>query len=306
MDRAGLYDTFGEDQAISLQTLRGQYAYKLGKDVEIGKKITGSRQKALYEAKWLNGKNSPIVLIEKNGIESAQEILYNLTLSHRYIITTHGLVDPNHHILNPNSVLILQEYAKDGDLGYQLQSKMFIPEQSVFAEIFLQIADAMIYLSQNNVVHGDLGCRNVLVIRSNPHLPKENCVKLIDFGLTRNVSKSSSSNNEIPVRFVPKEILQSNGRTGYSIQSDVYTFGVFMHESCSFGKMPYADINDDKEVWRQKLNGKRLSQPAECDPNLWKLMVLCWHDRPEKRPSFQNIHTQLNAIQTIHQSQSHS
>ena len=306
MDHEGLYNTFSMNQMISLQTLQEQYAYTLDVDVKKDEKITGSRQKTLHRARWLNGDDSPIVLIEKNGSESAPEILFNVTLHHKHIIKTYGLVNPNGHLLAHNSVLILQEYAENGDLGNLLMSRHFIPEQSVFLEIFIQIAEAMIYLSENNVIHGDLGCRNVLVIRSHPHKPKENFVKLIDFGLSRSGSRSSISNNDIPVRFVPKEILQSNGRTGHSIHSDVYAFGVFMHEACSFGRMPYEDINDDQEVRRQKLIGKRLSQPADCDPNLWKLMDLCWHDRPENRPTFQQIHTQLKAIQNIQSSRSHS
>ena len=302
----GLYNGFQMDQRISLETFRSQCGYKLGVDVEKGERLFGSREKAFYSAKWLNGNDSPIVLIERKGAESSDEILFNISLSHPHIIRTYGLVDPNGRTLDTDSVLLLQEYANNGDLGRLLPSKHFVPEQSVFVEIFMQIANAMSFLSQQGIIHGDLGCRNVLLVRSHPQKPKENLVKLIDFGLTKGSSKSSNANTDIPVRFVAPEILRSKGQSGYSEKSEVYAFAVFMHEACSFGKMPYEEINDDKDVWNQKLNGLKLTRPSNCDPNLWKLMLLCWNDQPEKRPTFQQICKQLEAIQNIESSQRQS
>lgn len=294
------------DERIPLETFQTQCEYKLGVHVQKGKKLFGSREKAFYEAEWLDGNKSPIVLIERNGGQLCQEILFNISLSHRRIIKTYGLVDPNGHTVDKGSVLLLQEYAKSGDLGRLLSDKHFVPDQSVFVEIFKQIAEAMAFLAQNGIVHGDLGCRNVLVLRSDPHKPEENSVKLIDFGLTKNSSKSSNEKPDIPVRFAAPEILHNQGKTGYSEKSDVYAFAVFMHEACSFGTMPYKNINDDNDVWRQKLQGLKLTRPDNCDPNLWKLMSLCWVDQPEKRPTFQRIYEQLTAIQTIEISPRHS
>jgi serine/threonine protein kinase len=157
----------------------------------------------------------------------------------------------------------------------------------------------MIFLSERNVIHGDLACRNVLVFKSHPYDPKKNLVKLIDFGLTRNNSKSSDTKIEIPVRYVAQEILRSNSLSGYSVKSDVYSFAVLQWEACSFGKIPYEYINDDNEVCQKKLKGEKLTRPDNCDPNIWKLMNLCWDDKPDNRPNFQMIYTQLKNIQNV-------
>ena len=51
--------------------------------------------------------------------------------------------------------------------------------------MFLQIIDAMIFLAYNRVVHADLACRNVLIFRFDEADPKNNIVKVSDFGLSR-------------------------------------------------------------------------------------------------------------------------
>jgi Bruton agammaglobulinemia tyrosine kinase len=283
----------------SLILLQEQSAFKIGVDVKKEEKITGGFGKTLYKAKWIDREESPVILIEIKGNNVSEEVYLYISLDHPHIIKTYGLVDPNGYTTDSNSVLLLQEYAEDGDLGSMLFTKHFVPQQSVLLEIFIQVANAMIFLSKNGIIHGDLSCRNVVVFKSHPYDPKKNLVKLIDFGLTKNNSKSSAMTIEIPVRYVAREILLNKGRSGYSEKSDVYSFAVFMWEACSFGKIPYEYINEDDDVCQEKLEGKRLTRPDKCDPNIWKLMNLCWNDRPENRPTFQMIHTQLKNIQNV-------
>jgi serine/threonine protein kinase len=303
-------EPYYRNQEINIRTsvieLQEQSAFTLNVEVRKGKKITGGFGKSLYKAEWIDRKESPIVLIEMKGSKISNEVYLYITLDHPHIIKTYGIVDPNDYRTDSNSILLLQEYAVDGDLGGLLVNRYFIPQQNVLVEIFLQIADAMIFLSKNGIIHADLACRNVLVFKSHPYDPKKNLVKLTDFGSTRNDSSSSDIKIDIPVRFVAQEILRSKGQSGYSEKSDVYSFAVFMWEACSFGKMPYEYINDDEEVSRQKLKGKRLTKPDKCDPNIWKLINLCWNDEPEDRPNFQKIHTQLKNIQNVESSSARS
>jgi serine/threonine protein kinase len=287
----------------SLRTLQSQYAYKQDVDVRKGEKLTGGFGKTIYKAEWINGKGSPIVLLEMEGSKASEEILLYISLSHPHIIKTYGLVKPNTQIINTKSVLLLQEYARDGDLGRMLSDRYFIPSQSVLLEIFIQISDAMSYLTGVNIIHGDLACRNVLVFKSDPQDPKRNLVKLIDFGLTRDESIPLDEKISIPVRYAATEILRSNGRSGYSEKSDVFSFAVLMWEAYSPEKrMPYELISDDKEVCQRKLNGEKLPRPDKCDAEIWALMLKCWNDRPEDRPTFQMIHTQLKNIQKLNAS----
>ncbi|CAF4097075.1 unnamed protein product [Rotaria socialis] len=288
----------------SVATLQRQSTYELGREIQKGEKITGGFGKTFYKATWLNGENLPIVLLEMKGNKVEVEALLYITLHHPHIIKTYGLVNPNDQLIGSDSVLLLQEYAKDGDIARLLSAQHFIPSQYVLIEIFIQISSAMIYLAENDIIHGDLACRNALVFKSDPHDPKKNLIKLIDFGLTHNELFASDIEINIPVRYAAPEILRSRGRSNYSERSDVYSFAVLMWEACSFGRMPYSEIYDDEEVCKQKLHGKILTRPDKCDPNLWKLMIVCWNDRFHDRPTFNMIHKQLESIQNVQPSSS--
>ena len=289
----------------SLATLRSQYAYELDVHVRKGETLTGGFNKKIYTAEWIDRKDQPIVLLEMKGSEASEEILLYISLEHKHIIKTWGLVKPNPQMMTTNSVLLLQEYAKDGDLGRMLSERIFIPSQSVLLEIFIQVAEAMIFLSEHNIIHGDLACRNVLVFKSHPDDPTRNLVKLIDFGLTRDKSISLDVKIDVPERYAAPEILRAKGRSGYSEKSDVYSFAVLIWEAYSPEKrMPFEHIQTDEEVCTRKLDGEILSQPQKCNLNIWGLMLKCWSATPDDRPNFQMIHTQLKNIQRSDRSSS--
>ena len=220
------------DPLSSLKSLQQQTAYALNVDICQGELLVGGSTKNIYRSAWLKGAGDPIVLLEIKGDAARQEAMLCLTLDHPHIVHTYGLVKPAASTQAHDTLLLLQEYAADGDLGSMLERRIFIPSESVLNEIFIQIASAMTYLSQNKTVHGDLACRNVLVFQSHPDDPKKNCVKLIDFGLTRNDLNLFRTAPMIPVRYAATEILRSQGRSGYSERSDVYSFAVLMWEAC--------------------------------------------------------------------------
>jgi serine/threonine protein kinase len=166
----------------------------------------------------------------------------------------------------------------------------------------------MICLADNDIVHGDLACRNVLVFQSNPNDPKKNLVKLTDFGLTRGSKLYSIVNTPamtvmtiIPIRYAAPEILRNANRSNYSEKSDIYSMGVLMWEACSYGDLPYSHLEDDYDVQKLKLNDERLSQPSLCSDELWSIINECWHQNPQDRPDFQSLKQLILALQ-FHQS----
>jgi serine/threonine protein kinase len=160
--------------------------------------------KAIYKAEWVARQGPPIVLIKIDGAKANREALFYVQLScHPHIVRTFGLVESD-----PNSVMLVQEYAEKGDLAELMRENNFQPVRNVLVEIFTQIIDAMICLADNKIVHGDLACRNVLVFRCNSNIPEENLVKLTDFGLTKgsdifSVASSSSQIGMHRTRSVP-------------------------------------------------------------------------------------------------------
>ncbi|CAM4774913.1 unnamed protein product [Rotaria magnacalcarata] len=256
--------------------------------------------KTIYRAEWISKPGPDVVLLKIEGAKANREAAYYVQLgSHPHIVHTYGMVENDF-----NALMLVQEYATAGDLAELLKENEFQPSQVVLLEIFLQIIDAMIYLANYGIVHGDLACRNVLVFRFHNSNPQENLVKLTDFGLTRastlySVVGSTASTTlvVVPLRYAAPEILQSSGLSNYSEKSDVYSMGILMWEACSQGQLPYGSIDNDNEVRRLKIKGEILGQPEKCDEKLWNIIVQCWHQQPDVRPTFKMLKESLLELQ---------
>lgn len=290
--------------AEEFATVSKRIGYQFRLDIDIRRKETRpwfqTFGKAIYKAEWIGKQGPPIVLVKIDGAKANREALFYVRLSsHPYIVRTYGLVESD-----PNSVMLVQEYAEKGDLVELLRDDNFRPIRDVLVEIFIQIIDAMICLADNRIVHGDLACRNVLVFRCNTAILEENLVKLTDFGLTKgsdifSVAGSSSKTTMtiIPVRYAAPEILETNGdRASYSEKSDVYSLGVLMWEACSYGIIPYASLSDDNDVRRCKLRGDQLPRPTICDDGLWSLILDCWKIQPAERPTFKELRRKITRL----------
>nr|XP_012136036.1 PREDICTED: muscle, skeletal receptor tyrosine protein kinase-like isoform X3 [Megachile rotundata] len=148
--------------------------------------------------------------------------------------------------------------------------------------ITIQIAAGMTYLSGQKFVHRDLACRNCLV--------GENLVvKIADFGMSRDVYTCDyykiGGSRVLPVRWMSPESLLY-GR--FTLESDVWSFGVVLWEVYSFGKQPYYGHNNE-EALKLILQGIMLIPPEGCPPFVCQLMRECWKTDPKDRIKFPKI-----------------
>ncbi|CAF4389483.1 unnamed protein product [Rotaria socialis] len=285
----------GEFKTSSLQK---RFLFKFDIDIQKaeGKPICQSPGKTIHRAEWISKPGPDVVLCAIEGATASLEASCYVELSsHPHIVHTYGLAENDF-----NRLMLIQEYATKGDLAEALKENEFQPSQLVLLEIFLQIVDAMVYLANYGIVHGDLACRNVFVFRFHNSNPQENLVKLSDFGLIRSStlysvvgSTVSTANLLVPARYAAPEILQIEGFSNYSEKSDVYSMGILMWEAYSQGQSPYTSIEDDNDVRRLKLNEDIFSRPENCDEKLWNIIVQCWYQQPEVRPTFKMLKQSL-------------
>jgi serine/threonine protein kinase len=281
-------------------TLRKQnYQFKLGDDVKQLDNLFVAFGKSVDAAEWIKKSNGPpIILMTINGAQAQKEAMFYVEMSkHPHIVRTYGLVD------NPDEeVMLVQERAQYGDLLKILKRRNQLPSELVFREIFIQIADAMSFQAHNNIVHGDLACRNILVFKFDEQNPKQTFVKVADFGLSRassiykSISSSSSATlNVVPYRYTAPEILQNPDLNElYTEKSDMYSMGVLMWEAYSpRGKKPWSHIKDDNDVIKRVINGERLQQPSTCSNEMWSLLQTTMFQQPNDRPVFAALHRQL-------------
>ncbi|XP_052776921.1 muscle, skeletal receptor tyrosine protein kinase-like [Mya arenaria] len=157
-------------------------------------------------------------------------------------------------------------------------------------DISRQIAAGMVYLSEKNYVHRDLATRNCLITDNL-------IVKISDFGLARSVHRleyyKGSDNDAIPIRWMPLESILYNK---FSVESDVWSYGVILWEIFSFALQPYYGMTHEEVVEYLK-EGKNLVCPEHTPNQVYELMLKCWSRKPFSRPKFQML---FNAVSALH------
>uniref|UniRef100_A0AC34FK65 Protein kinase domain-containing protein n=1 Tax=Panagrolaimus sp. ES5 TaxID=591445 RepID=A0AC34FK65_9BILA len=173
--------------------------------------------------------------------------------------------------------------------------KKVIPEKSV-TQILWQISDGMEYIASLGILHKDLAARNIL-------LSQRLEAKITDFGLATTSSCKDDETSSIftyeapiqrrlPLRWMAPEALKN--RT-FSEFSDVWSFGTLAWEVFSKGKIPYGTI-DGNDILDFLLAGNRLKIPEEVSEGWKKLLMDCWNEEREERPSFKSIKSQIGAF----------
>ena len=66
------------------------------------------------------------------------------------------------------------------------------------------------------------------------------------------------------------------------LTKDVWSFGVALWETFSFGKIPYA-LMTNQEILTNLSSGYRLPQPESCPMKLYKLMLQMWNIKAKGR-----------------------
>jgi fyn-related kinase len=255
--------------------------------------------KAIYAAEWLpTNENRPdIIILKIDGARALKEASFYVNLTrHPHVVRTFGFVLDKKIGDENNSTMLIQEYACDGSLYDLLQERGTTLDEKILIEMFLQIIDAMVFLAYNHVVHGDLACRNILVFRFDETNPKNNVVKVTDFGLSRQSKLYSRTPGSarttlgiIPTRYAAPEILSSIKSDDYTEKSDVFSMGVLMWEAYSTGIVPWSNTETDEEVIQNVMNGILLPQPSECSSMYWHVITKTWSKSPHDRPTFEQL-----------------
>ncbi|XP_015200740.1 tyrosine-protein kinase Tec isoform X2 [Lepisosteus oculatus] len=211
-------------------------------------------------------------MYEEDFIEEAKVMM---KLSHPKLVQLYGVCTQQ------KPIYIVTEFMELGCLLNFIRQRRGHFSTGSLLSICQDVSEGMEYLEQNGFIHRDLAARNCLV---NDLM----VVKVSDFGMARYVlddQYTSSSGAKFPVKWSPPEVFNF---CKYSSKSDVWSFGVLMWEVFTEGKMPFEN-NANHEVVTMVSQGHRLYRPKKAPPNMYEIMQLCWHEKPEERPTFSQI-----------------
>ena len=125
-------------------------------------------------------------------------------------------------------------------------------------------------------------------------MDQNHVVKIADFGLSQIMFLQDyyrgDDSDAIPIRWMPLESILHNK---YTVESDVWAFGVLLWEIFSFALQPYYGLTNEQVVQYIKYAGC----PENTPKPIYRIMSLCWSANPANRPCFRTLHRELSTIE---------
>ncbi|KAM9337997.1 tyrosine-protein kinase JAK2-like [Symphorus nematophorus] len=207
-------------------------------------------------------------------------------LSYKHLLLNYGVCvcgDEN---------MMVQEYGKFGSLDTYLKKNKSCVNITWKLEVAKQLAWAMHYLEDKNLIHGNVCAKNVLLIREEDRttgsLP---FIKLSDPGISITVLPREVLVERIP--WVPPECIENP--QNLSLATDKWGFGTTLWEICSGGDKPLSTLDSSK---KNLFYEDRHQLPAPKWTELANLINSCMDYEPSHRPSFRAIIRDLNSLFT--------
>ncbi|XP_025107809.1 serine/threonine-protein kinase Nek4-like [Pomacea canaliculata] len=240
--------SYGEVWLAQHKTDKKQYVLKR---INLKHASVRERKSAEQEAKLLSKLKHPNIVSYKDSFESSEGLLY-----------------------------IAMQYCEGGDLYTRLKEQKGNPlEERQVVEWFVQIAMALQYMHERNILHRDLKTQNIF-------LTKSRIIKVGDLGIARVLENSNDmATTLIGTPYYMSPELFSN--KPYNHKSDVWALGCCVYEMTTL-KHAF-NAKDMNSLVYKILKGRMPPMPRQYGSELIALIRSMLHQDPEKRPSVNRI-----------------
>uniref|UniRef100_A0A6Q2Y6V9 Tyrosine-protein kinase n=1 Tax=Esox lucius TaxID=8010 RepID=A0A6Q2Y6V9_ESOLU len=207
-------------------------------------------------------------------------------LSHKHLVLNYGVC-----VCREENIMV-QEYVKFGSLDTYLKKKKNSVNILWKLEVAKQLAWAMNFLEEKNLVHGNVCAKNVLLIREEDRITgNPPFIKLSDPGVSITVLPKDILVERIP--WVSPECIED--LASLSLAADKWSFGTTLWEICSGGEKPLATLDSSTKNLFYK---DRHQLPAPRWTELANLITSCMDYEPTFRPSFRTVIRDLDGLFT--------
>jgi serine/threonine protein kinase len=178
----------------------------------------------------------------------------------------------------------------------------------VAIDIMLQVANAMRYLHNRNIVHRDLKTLNILVQPNMEFSQGYLHVKLADFGVAKTYNMTETFSTQTPGQGTPtyaapevnfgQPVVHGEKSPKFPPKADVWSFAMVCSEILT-GEPPFA--SEPRATLHAKIidHDLRPPLPNDCPSYLRHCISSCWELSPVKRPNFSTVCTNLMLAKTM-------
>ncbi|KAJ7180564.1 kinase-like domain-containing protein, partial [Mycena filopes] len=271
------------------------------RDIKRGVKIGSGGFSVVYKGRWLTRDMDVAVKVFRENDNVINELLDEVFIWRSF---QHGNLHP---FLGAapfeQPAFVVSPFCANGNALDYLAKNPHADKM----QILYDIGRGMEYLHSQNVVHGDLKARNVLI-------NDEGRALVADFGLAKfeRVSVKSvvphspgaDSSHSTPTK--PK-IINLVGTLHWlapecfidgeiSKASDTWAMGMTAYELFTHGQVPLVEIAAD-DLGKQLLDGARPRHVDAIPGSAWTIMERCWAHEPVTRPIFSQLCLVLGVFQ---------
>lgn len=243
--------------------------------------------------KEIRALNDDTDLATIQAVQRELRVLSNVT--HPNIVRFIGLVTETFPLR------FVLEYCEGGSLFELLHNNWQIAlswPQRLKMMLDTAAAEAHLHSFDPPIMHRDLKSLNLMLLHPVKNELDSPIIKLADFGFAR-IEDRAMTQGVGTKHWMAPEVLKG---TEYTTKADVFSFAMVAFE-VAFRQVPFERL-DAHNVARCTLAGVRpnfeeaaeAASEGEVPPALLDVITECWHQDPELRPSFEEVHLKLDLL----------